>query len=251
MTSTQNRVLGAIALLCLLLAGCGGLGKRPEANTSSGERPGDLYVNMAAAYLQRGQMDVALEHALRADKEDKRNPRTHYMLAIVYQRLGKKSLAEKHFSEAVKLDPGNPVYLNARGTILCLERRYKEATKQFELAAQDPLYKTPELALMNAADCSRRAGQRSKAESYLRKALSANPNYAPALLAMAKLSYDKGSYGEARSFLARYSHVGQVTPKALLLAHQIEVKLGNRKGAKALADSLRAGFPDAPEVMQL
>ena len=234
---------------CLLLSACGGATKR--SNTTADESPGDLYANMAAAYYQRGQMEEALDRALQGVAEDKKNPRVHYMLGIIYQRLGKTKEAQQQFAEAVRIEPANPDFLNAQGTILCVERKYGEAIAQFEKALANPLYQTPEVARMNAADCARRANRRAESERYMREALSANPNYAPALFAMAKLSFDRGAFPDARSYMARYSRVGQVTPGALLLASRIEARLGNKKTATDLANSLRTRFPDAPEVMQL
>lgn len=239
------------ALGCLLLAGCGGIGKKDAPGMIADESPADLYVNMAAAYYQRGQMDAALDRALRAVAEDKRNPRAHYVLGIVYQRLGKSKEAQQSFAQAVRLDPDNPDFLNASGSMLCMQQKYTEAVSQFEKALKNPLYKTPEVALMNASDCSRRANRSADAERYLREALTANPEYAPALMAMAKLSHQRGAYTEARDYLGRYSRVGQATPEALLLAYQIEAALGNKAGAKTLAASLRARFPDSPLLMQL
>jgi type IV pilus assembly protein PilF len=173
------------------------------------------------------------------------------VLAIVYQRLGRTEDAQKHFAEAVKLDPANPDLLNAKGTILCLRRDYDGALQSFRRALDNPLYKTPEVALMNSADCSRRASRPTDAERFLREALTANPQYPPALMAMAKRSYETGNYQDARGYMGRYSRVGQPTAEALLLASQIEKRLGNTAGAKALADSLRQRYPDAPELMQL
>lgn len=254
MTCSAARPALAALLLCgaPILAGCGGAeAKRQAAGLEPDASPADLYVNMAVAYYQRGQFDAALERGLRAVDEDKRNADAHYILAIIYQRLGKQADADRHFTESVRLDPDNPEYLNARGTILCTRGRYDEALEQFEAAAANPLYATPEVALTNASDCSRRAKRSTDAERYLREGLSRNANYPPALLAMARLNYERGQYQAARDYIARYGRLGRATPAALLLAHRIEAKVGNSSSAEALADTLRRQYPDAPEVMEL
>lgn len=246
---------GAWLLPCIaLLAGCGGSQAKREAadlGLDQEASPADLYVNMAAAYYQRGQLDAALERGLRALREDKRNADGHYVLAIVYRRLGKQAEAERHFREALRLEPDNPEFLNAHGTMLCAERRYGEAVDLFDQAVANPLYQTPEVALMNASDCSRRAGRTTDAERYLRESLSRNANYPPALLAMARLSHERGDHQAARGYMARYGRVGTASPDALLLAYRIERGLGNTDTAKALADALRRRYPDAPQVMEL
>ncbi len=246
---------GAGLFLCVaLLAGCGGGQAKREAADMGLEpqgSPADLYVNMAAAYYQRGQLDAALERGLRALEEDKRSADAHYVLAIIYRRLGKRAEAERHFAEALKLEPDNPEFLNAHGTLLCAEKRYREAIDRFNQAVAKPLYQTPEVALMNASDCSRRANRGTESERYLRESLSRNASYPPALLAMARLNLDRGDAKTAREYMLRYGRVGQPTPAALLLAYRIERKVGNQATAKALAEALRTRFPDAPQVMEL
>lgn len=241
----------AVAVLAMSLAGCGAIGRKNEPGVAAGESPADLYVDLSAEYLRRGQIDAALERAQRAMAADGKSGRAHYMLALVYQRMGEQQPAEQHFRQAVDLQPKNPEFRNAWGYVLCNQGRYDEALAQIRQAAENPLYQTPEVALMNGADCARRARRDSQAEAFLRDALRRNPAYAPALFAMANRSFERGDYQGARAFLARYSRVGSVTPAALLLAARTERKLGNATEAKALEASLRERFPDAPEVMQL
>ncbi|MFE8034947.1 type IV pilus biogenesis/stability protein PilW [Thiohalocapsa marina] len=251
-TGPSARASLAVALLCALLAGCANTPQQQEmAELAPKESPADLYVNMAAAYYQSGKLDIALERGLRALREDRKNPKAHYVLGIVYQALGKTTEAAQSLAEAVRLDPDNPDFHNARGSLLCLQQRYGEALAEFQQALQNPLYKTPEVALVNAADCTRRAGDATASERYLREALSRNAQYAPALMAMARLNYQRGAYLDARGYLARYSRSGPATPEALLLAYRIETALGNRNDAKALARQLRQRFPDSPQIMQL
>jgi type IV pilus assembly protein PilF len=255
-----QRTTGSVLLL-FILSGCTMLSVMDDDGIddrdlqvemgAARESPADLYVNMAAAYLQRGQIDAAMARAKRAVREDRGSARAHYMLAIVYQRLGEREQAEKAFHKAVQIDARNPDYRNAWGVVLCKQQRYQEADEQFRRALDKPLYATPEVALANAADCARRAGDPVAAERYWRQALEKNPAFAPALLGMAEQSFAKGEMQSARDYMSRYSRAGQARPKALLLAARIERELGNQAGAKALENSLRQRFPDAPEIMEL
>ncbi len=216
------------------------------------ESPADLYVNMSAAYLQRGQVDAAVARAKQAVRLDGRSARARYMLAIVYEKLGERGRAEKQFQRAVELDPRNPDYRNAWGVVLCKQGRYQEADKQFQEALSRPLYGTPEVALANAADCARRAGDPVVAERYWRQALEKNPGFGPALLGMAGQTLANGDAETARTYMSRYVAAGNVaTAQALLLAVRIERALGYSATAKQLETSLRQRFPDAPEIMDL
>jgi type IV pilus assembly protein PilF len=238
-----------LAALCLFLAGCGSV--RNKDSLAPDEGPADLYVDLSAEYLKLGQLEPALQHAQRALAEDRKSARAHYMLGLVQQRLGREQEAEDEIAEAVRLAPDNPDFRNALGFVLCGRGRYDAAIAEIEKAIANPLYKTPQVALMNAANCAERHGRNSDAETFLRRVLTRSPNYPPALFAMAQRSYARGDYKEARGYLARYSRVGATTPQALLLAAHIERKLGNAREAQALESALRRRFPDAPEIMQL
>ena len=237
---------------CLLLTGCGG-GKNSKlaAADAAADSPANLYIGLATAYYERGQMPAALENAERAVQADNKNANAHYMLAVIHQRLGQTKEAEQEFAAALRIAPDNPDILNAHGSMLCLAGKYREAAAQFEKALKNPLYQTPEVALMNAAKCAERAKQGTEAERHLRNALTANPNFAPALYSMAELSFRRGAYQESYDYMVRYFRVGQVTPESLLLGSRVLSGLGRPKDAKEMADALRKRFPDAPQVMQL
>lgn len=241
--------LGSL-LLALALSGCGrALGPRPDL--PEGESPADLYVDLATEYVQRGQLETALERAQQAVATDHRSARAHYILAIVQERLGQREEAQRAFAKAVKRAPGNPDYRNAWGAVLCAEGRFDEGLAEIEAALAEPLYQGRETALMNAADCARKAGREADSDRYLQAALAHAPGFPPALLALAKRHYQQGDYRSARSLMARYSHTSVTTPAALLLAARIERQLGNEPLARALERTLRQRFPHSPEVIEL
>jgi type IV pilus assembly protein PilF len=240
---------------CVTLASCAGGQVRDEDALGLGatayDSPADLYVALAAEYFRQGQLDAAMQRARKGLDLDKNNARAHYMIALLYQRIGEYRLAEKHFGEAVRLEPKNPDIHNAWGTFHCSRGRYREAQEQFDQALQNPLYSTPWVALTNAGICSRKASRSQQAESYLRRALSMNPRFAPALQEMAEINYQRGDYKSARSYLDRYFDSAQPTPEALGLAVRVERKLGARKRAATYETMLRKSFPDSPETLSL
>jgi type IV pilus assembly protein PilF len=245
--------LTPVLLLAALLTGCASSATREEEGGFAGDydSPADLYVALAAEYYRQGQLDAALQRAKRGLDLDSRNARAHYMLGILYQRIGENAKADSHFAEAAKLEPKNPDVQNARGTFFCSQKKYREADEQFRKASSNPLYGTPWVALTNAGLCARKAGNQQQAESYLQRAISANPRFGPALREMADLNYQRGNYKAARSYLDRYFQSNQPTPQALLLATRVERKLGARKRASTYESMLRKGFPDSAEVLSL
>lgn len=244
----------ALVLLSLALLGCA----HKEVRDASGsmaldaqESPGDLYVAMAAEYYRLGQMDAAVRRGEQAIQEDNRNPRAHYVMAVIYQGLGEGARADESFKKALELSPNDPDILNAYGTFHCSQRRYAEADAQFAKALANPLYSTPWVAMTNAGTCAAGAGNSAKAESEFRRALNANPRFGPALIKMADIEYGRGNAKGAKGYLDRFFQSNNPTPNALALAVRTERKLGNRKGAETYEQVLRKSFPSAPETLEL
>ena len=79
--------------------------------------------------------------------------------------------AEQNFERALALAPNDPEIHHNWGWYLCQHKREREALAQFELAVRNPLYRTPEIALVNAGRCAQAIGDVRAAEGYFRRAL--------------------------------------------------------------------------------
>lgn len=223
----------------------GSLGQTQEKGS------GDVYVRLALVYMQQGQLAQALQNIKKGVAADPNNGEAHNVMAIIYSRLGKNDLADKHFRRSKSLQPNNPYTLNAYGSFLCGQKKFKEAEQQFKDALKNPLYKTPEVALTNAGICAKRVKDLDLAEAYLRRALQHNKKFSVALFHMARVSYETGDMISARDFLKRFHQVAKYTPQSLWLAIQIEQKLGNKNAVASYSMQLRGSFPDSTEVKLL
>ncbi len=245
---TLSRPWAALALT-LLLPACGGdQGVKSDTPQTS---PGELYVQIAAEYYRLGEVEPALKNAQKALEEDPNNAQAHNVIATIYQQLRQPELAERHFRTALGLAPNDPYLLMAWGNFLCDRGDYAGAAAQYQQALANPLFNAPWVAETRAGICGRRAGQTASAEQALRRALSANPGYAPALIEMAELEHAQGRNPSAKSYLERYLAAGGRGPKALLLGVRIERALGARPAASRYEKLLRENYPDAPEVQSL
>ncbi len=244
------------------LAGCQQGVVRPYGDSNSEDQTGslgiaakkgngDVYMRLAVVYMQRDQLAVALQNIKKSVSLDPNNGEAHNVMALIYGRIGETALAEKHFKRSKQLQPKNPYTLNAYGSFLCGQKRYKEADEQFKLALKNPLYTTPEVALTNAGICAMRANDNDLAEAYLRRALQRNSRFSMALFQLAQLSFDSGDSIAARGFLTRYHKVAKFTPQSLWLSIQVERKLGNRNAVASNSIQLRGSFPDSTEVKLL
>ena len=246
-------------ILALVLAGCGTQSVREVDGGATGELgsptaesgPADVYIELAGAYLRQGQLTEALKNARKAVIVDSRNANAHYVLGLVQQRLGQLDLADEAYRKAIAVDPRNPDALNAYGSFLCERGRYDDADGYFRKALQNPLYQSPWLALHNAGWCRQRAGDSGAAETDFRAALRANPQFAPSLLSMGELSFDKGVFLSARAYLQRYAEVAPATADSLWLGVRTERQLGDAAQAARYARELRVQFPDSEQARYL
>ena len=85
----------------------------------------------------------------------------------------------------------------------------------------------------------------------VRSALETDAKFAPALLGMARLSFDKGDFMAARAYNQRFADIAKETPESLLLGVRTEMKLGDAGAASVYELKLRAKFPDSTEVQVL
>lgn len=238
-----------LALACIFAAGCASTAEK-KIEQGAQQKLVDTNTQLAAGYLQQGQFDVAKEKLDKALELAPDDPQANNVMALVLWRLKNHDAAERHFQRALNSKTGsiNPDVQHNYGAYLCDLGRIDEATGWFERAIANPQYATPDLANLNAGLCQLKKPDRVAAERYLRAALTRNPNLAPALLQMAKISFEAGNALSARGFIERYFRNGPDTPESLSLAAKIEYRLGNRNAEGSYAMRLKGKFPDAPET---
>jgi len=254
---SRKRYAGLLSMVAyLLMTACAGGSVRGDGavggpDGAGKERPGDLYVRLAAEYLRQGQTETALRKANHALVKDPDNPQAHNLVALIYQRLRRDRLAEQHFRKAIGLGPGDPYILNAYASFLCDRRQFAQARSHYEKVLANPRYATPWIAMTNLGICARHSGNGGTAETYFHRALDTNPRFGSAMAALADLDYSRGRHRSARAYLDRYFKVARPTPQVLLLAVRVERKLGSPKRADTYAELLRKRYPDAPQLSQL
>jgi type IV pilus assembly protein PilF len=216
----------------------------PEANAQARAR---IHTELAAGYYTRGQYDVALEELNEALRVEPNFAPAYGMIGLVYADLREDAKAEQSFQRAIQINPQDPELRNNFGWFLCQRGKEPQALGQFEMAVSNPLYRTPDMALVNAGRCAAKLGDRKGAEGYLQRELSVAPNNPTAQMLLANLAYKAGEYELARSRV-RQASVAAATPEALLLGFCVEKKLGDRPAEASYAFQLKQRYPNAPET---
>ena len=124
----------------------------------------------------------------------------------------------------------------------------REALAEFEIAVRNPLYRAPEVALVNAGRCSQALGDVGTAENYFRRALGVQPGNPLASLGMAQIAYKDGRYDQARTWMKGVMLTTNPPPEGLRLGMCVERKLGDRQAELSYVSQLRNRYPDAPET---
>lgn len=240
----------ALLMAVSLLPACASSAERQEAQARK-ERKIGTQLQLAANYMQRGQLDVAKENLERALEIDSNDSQANNMMALLQWRLKDYDAAERYFRHALRVRDDNAEAQNNFGTFLCERGRVEEAEEWFKLALANPLYSTPAWANENAGRCLMKKQDYAKAEPYFREALKIEPNRPASLYNMAAISYQAGRTLAARGFIQRFFQAAEDTPEALLLAVKIEQTLKNKNEEASYALRLRARFPTSPEAQQL
>jgi type IV pilus assembly protein PilF len=263
----RDALVPAIVAAAVATGGCGGgsyvrtsLGKahhvEPAVNriseTRSRTRDADAIAQRGLAEMARdvaeGDFAAVKGTASAFLKHHPGSVDAHTYLAVALEETGDARGAGAHYLRAAELAPGNGGVLGNYGIWLCDQGRAAESLAWFDRALAQPEYKDSPLIVANAGICAGKAGQPQRAEQTLRRALELDPQNPLALGALAEREFRAGNAFEARAFSERRLAAAPADAKTLLLASQIEQKLGDSSAAARYVSRLKTEFPDAPEA---
>ena len=185
-----------VCLCAAILAGC-------AAPTVDRKKEADARMRMGGTYLDQRNLPMAMRELAKASELDPENAEVDMALGLVYQARGDLSKAEEHLRRAIDK---NPEYADARnnlGSVLAGRKAWDEAIREFEAAAANVMYTTPERAYFNLGETYRSKGDPANAEGAYRRALRANEQYAHAYVALSAVLGGQGKWKDAASVLTR------------------------------------------------
>jgi len=239
----------ALILLVAGLVACGG-----SASTIKHNAVGDIHFQLGVRYLSMNKLELAKENLLLALKNNPDNTQAHNALAFLYEKLNQPDKAKDHYETALNLKPDDLAVKNNLGRFLCEHGELEGGMELLSEASSNPLNNRKWMALTNAGRCQLDMGKKQQAENYFRQALQLNKAYAPALLEMQKMAYEKSDFWAAKGFLQRYLGVAGHTSATLWFAAQAERALGNKELAKQYKHLLLEKFPlstEAEKILEL
>ena len=243
MISAAHRSLAAI--LMLLGAACShdtGFRKAPPAQAAN------TNMQLAIEYMKLGKLASSQEFIERALSQDPGNPNVQMTAGIVYERVNEMRKSERAYANANRLGKDDPNIQNAYAGYLCRTGKAVAGEKLFLEVARNPLYQTPEIALINAGVCVRGTGNLLDAERYFNRALAIRPNLPEAMLQLGNIAFDRGDAADALDTVNRYLAVNPATPEVLWLGFRAERKLGDKTAAVGYARRVQSEFPESEQA---
>ena len=210
-----------------------------------------LHTELGSLYFQNNNIIIALEELTIALSIDPTYAPAYSTRGLALYYIQEMESAEKDLKKAISLDAKNPDHNNNYGWFLCQTDRGKEAIPYLQQAAKNPLYQTPEVALLNLGTCYTKLGELALAEQNVRQSLRLSPGNPQAFLQLAKINYQNGHNDAAIQYLDDVVRLTDPNAEALWRSLRIERRLGNTAVINSLAAQLRRKFPDSPEVQAL
>jgi type IV pilus assembly protein PilF len=208
-------------------------------------------MQMALEYMRLNNLAQARDRIERALGEAPQNASVQETAGLVYERLNEMSKARHAFQAAVSLGKDNPDILNSYAGFLCRTGKAKDGEKLFIEVAKNPVYRTPEVALLNAGTCVGETGDVVDAERYFDRALAIKPNMPEALLQIGNLAFGRGDYAQALEYVQRYLALDPPSPEILMLGLKTQRKLGDNAAAAAFGRRIQTEFPDSEQAQAL
>ena len=208
-------------------------------------------MQLAIEYLKLGKLASSQEFMERALSEDPGNPDVQMTAGLVYERVNEIPKAERAYSTGYRLGKKDPNIQNSYAGFLCRTGKAVAGEKLFAAVASNPLYQTPEVALINAGVCVRGTGDLVDAERYFTRALAIHPNLPEALLQLGNIAFDRGDAAQAREIVKRYLAVNPPTSEVLWLGVRAERKLGDATMAASYARRVQTEFPDSEQAQMM
>ncbi len=144
---------------------------------------------------------------------------------------------------AARIGRQDPNIQNNYAGFLCRTGKATAGEKLFNEVAVNPLYQTPEVAVVNAGVCVGNNGNQIDAERYFNRALTIRPNMPEALLQLGNLDMDRGDAAEALALTQRYLAVNPATPEVLWLAFAPSESSAMRRPRPVSHAACRRSFP--------
>lgn len=171
------------------------------------------YNNLGLAYLQQGDINLAVENFQKAIAINPRYAKAYHNLSVIEQRQGQYDMALANIEKALSIGPDNPVFLNSRGEILFSKRLLDQALVDFNKAIERN--RNYAEAYNNRGNVYKLKGDRLLALADFNKAVLINPFYDQAYNNRGLVYRSEKKYNEALDEFTRAIKINPVNVAAI------------------------------------
>ena len=224
---------------------------QPSADQNDPERRARVHMELAAAYFGRGQPSTALDEVRLVIQAKPDFADAYNLRGLIYANMGEPGLAEDSFRRSLQLSPRDADTMHNYGWFLCQQRRYADATAQFNAALEVPNYRDVTRTLLATGVCQARNNDLVEAERTLLRAYELDPANPTTALNLSEVLLRRGEFERARFYVRRVNSIDElISPQTLWLAARIERKLGQTGQVQVLGNQLVNRFPQSAEALQ-
>ncbi|MBN1141903.1 MAG: tetratricopeptide repeat protein [Deltaproteobacteria bacterium] len=185
-------------------------------------RQAESHYIMGVSALQERNPTMALKDFLKAESFDPKRADIQNGLGQAYQLKKSYALAERHYLNAVELQPEDPRFSNNLGALYLDMGEWDKAIASFQKAAGSLFFNSPEVALTGIGVAWFHKGDRDQALSYYRRALEEKRTYPNAYYYMGELYRNKGDYSRAKE---NYRRAVELAPNYAMAHHSLGLVL--------------------------
>ena len=251
--SNHNKQLAAVlTVAAVLFTGC----QTTQTSKADPKKAVKVRTELAAQHISRGELDIAKRTLDQALELNSRDATANMLMGVLLQREGSPEnlvKAERYFKQSLSIEPKNAQGRNNYGTYLFQQKRYKDALEQFNIAGSTLGYDQRWLAVENAGRVYLELGDIANAEKSFNQALNINRDAYNSMIELATLLYLKKDVSGATSLYERSLRlIGQQNQnaRALWVGIRLARANGNPLETQALANQLRALYPESPEYQR-
>ena len=220
---------------------------KAPSDESEKNRRARIRLELASNYFESGQTNVALDEVRQSLAIDANNADAYNLSGLIYLQLNDYIQAESSFRRALALRPEDPSIMHNHAWLLCQQKSYAQADKQFEGALSSPAYAARSKTLMAQGLCQERAGQSSRAEETLLKAYALDARNPIIAYNLSSLLSQRGQHQRAQFYIRRLNNSEWANAESLWLGIKIERALGDTVALEQLAGQLSKRFPESRE----
>ena len=183
----------AVSLWLLVLIGCAA-GNVEEQTTPT--LPDDVYEEILSCYHNH-QYDMVKKYISQIQESGVQDKRLYFLSGILAWQSQNFEQAKIAFQQAVDLDPEYSDAYNNLGILYMQDKEYAKAESSFHNALKNPLYLTPEKALVNLGKVMETQDNAAAAEQYYRRAIKYKPAFFQAYYNLGLLFYHTDRFKQA------------------------------------------------------